>query len=77
MGLYVQSLENIPEVKIHKEYFIYLLDYGWNEPLSETLMKNYENMAKIAAENKAVVIFAIVGVFHQQLTIKNLSIKSS
>ena len=56
MGLYVQSLENIPEVKIHKDYFIYLLDYGWNEPLGETLMKNYENMAKIAAENDAVVI---------------------
>lgn len=56
MGLYVQSLENIPDVKIHKDYFVYLLDYGWNEPLGETLMKNYENMAKIAAENKAVVI---------------------
>ncbi len=56
MGLYIQSLENIPEVNIHKDYFIYLLDYGWNEPLGEALMKNYENMAKIAAENKAVVI---------------------
>lgn len=56
MGLYVQSLANIPDVKIHKDYFVYLLDYGWNEPLGETLMKNYENMAKIAAENKAVVI---------------------
>ena len=56
MGLYVQSLANIPDVKIHKNYFIYLLDYGWNEPLGETLMRNYENMAKIAAENEAVVI---------------------
>lgn len=56
MGLHVQSLENIPEVRVHKDYFIYLLDYGWNEPLGEALMKNYENMARIAAENKAVVI---------------------
>lgn len=56
MGLHVQSLENIPEVRVHKDYFIYLLDYGWNEPLGEALMKNYENMAKIAAENRAVVI---------------------
>lgn len=55
MGLYVQSLENIP-IEAKRDYFIYLLDYGWNEPLGETLMNNYEKMATIAAENKAVVI---------------------
>ena len=55
MGLWVQSLENIPK-KAKRDYFVYLLDYGWNEPLGEALMKNYEKMAGIAAENKAVVI---------------------
>lgn len=55
MGLWIQSLENIP-VKAKRDYFIYLLDYGWDEPLGEALMKNYEKMAGIAAENKAVVI---------------------
>lgn len=55
MGLWVQSLENIP-MEAKRDYFIYLLDYGWNEPLGEALMKNYEKMASIAAENKAVVI---------------------
>lgn len=55
MGLYVQSLENIPPTA-HRDYFIYLLDYGWHEPLGETLMNNYEKMAHLAAENKAVVI---------------------
>lgn len=55
MGLWVQSLENIPK-KVKRDYFVYLLDYGWNEPLSEALTKNYEKMAEIAAENKAVVI---------------------
>lgn len=55
MGLYVQSLENIP-LSAHRDYFIYLLDYGWHEPLGEALMNNYEKMAQIAAENKAVVI---------------------
>lgn len=55
MGLYIQSLENIP-LEARRDYFIYLLDYGWSEPLGDALMKNYEKMASIAAENKAVVI---------------------
>lgn len=57
MGLYVQTLENIPQdVNIHKDYFIYLLDYGWTEPLGEALMNNYEKMTQIAADSNAVVI---------------------
>ncbi len=55
MGLYIQSLENIP-INAKRDYFIYLLDYGWHEPLGEALMQNYEKMASLAAENKAVVI---------------------
>lgn len=55
MGLYIQSLTNIP-LDAKRNYFIYLLDYGWSEPLGEALMKNYEKMASIAAENEAVVI---------------------
>ncbi len=55
MGLYVHTLSNIP-ANHHRDYYIYLLDYGWKEPLGEALVSNYEKMATIAAENKAVVI---------------------
>lgn len=55
MGLMIYSLDNIP-VGAKRDYFIYLLDYGWTEPISEILNKNFEEMSKIAAENKAVVI---------------------
>lgn len=57
MGLYIQSLENIP-LSARRDYFIYLLDYGWNryEYLGDALKNNYEKMAGIAAENRAVVI---------------------
>jgi hypothetical protein len=55
MGLYVHSLNNIPP-EAKRDYFIYLLDYGWSEPLGEVLANNYERMASIAATNKAVVI---------------------
>lgn len=63
MGLMVHSLEGIPEGH-HRDYFIYLLDYGWLEPLSEVMMKNFGRMATLASEQKnAVVIMkADVGV---------------
>jgi hypothetical protein len=55
MGLYIQSLENISK-RASRDYFIYLLDYGWNEPLGEALMANHEKMVVIAAENREGVL---------------------
>ena len=55
MGLMVHSLEGIPDDH-HRDYFIYLLDYGWDEPLSEALRKNFGKMATIASEQKNAVV---------------------
>lgn len=55
MGLYVQSLDNIP-LSAHRDYFVYLLDYGWYEPLSSSMYDNFDNMATIAAAHDAVVV---------------------
>ena len=55
MGLYIHSLDQIPS-EANRGYFVYLLDYGWTEPLGEALMKNYERMAHIASQNNAVII---------------------
>lgn len=55
MGLMVHSLDNIPETA-HRDYFIYLLDYGWQEPISEALRQNFERMAHEAARNGAVIV---------------------
>jgi len=55
MGLWVQSLENIP-AEANRDYYIYLLDYGWSEPLIDVLMQNFAKMASLAAESKAVII---------------------
>jgi hypothetical protein len=54
MGLYIQSLAGIPGAK--RSYYIYLLDYGWTEPLGDALFNNFPKMAEIASENDAVVI---------------------
>jgi hypothetical protein len=55
MGLYVQSLESLPSNQ-HRNYYVYLLDYGWSEPLGETLIKNFDRMAEMAEKSNAVVI---------------------
>ena len=55
MGLIVHSLENIPK-SARRNYFIYLLDYGWHEPISQALRDNFDNMAQLASKSKAVII---------------------
>ena len=55
MGLMIYSLDNIP-IEARRDYFIYLLDYGWKEPISDIINNNFEYMCQIAAKNKAVVI---------------------
>lgn len=51
----VHSLEGIPE-EHNRDYFIYLLDYGWKEPLSEILKSNFGKMATLASEQKNAVV---------------------
>ncbi len=56
----IHSLDNIPE-SAQRDYFIYLLDYGWNEPISDALRSNFDQMAHESSVNKAVVIKGTVG----------------
>lgn len=55
MGLYVHSLERLP-AQLERDYYVYVLDYGWDEPLGEALRQNFRRMADLASRNKAVVI---------------------
>ncbi len=55
MGLHVYSLDNIPQSS-NRDYFIYLLEYGWHEPLAQALNDNFNKMANLAAKNRAVII---------------------
>lgn len=55
MGLHVHSLSNIPKSE-NRDYLIYLLEYGWHEPLAQALNDNFDRMAEIAANSRAVVI---------------------
>jgi hypothetical protein len=55
MGLHVHSLTNIPKSE-NRDYFIYLLEYGWNESLGQALNENFNKMAERAANSRSVVI---------------------
>lgn len=58
MGLHIHSLGGLP-ADTDRRYFVYILDYGWKEPLTDTLVQNFTNMARKAAESKSVVIAGI------------------
>jgi hypothetical protein len=55
MGLKVSTIARLP-IATDRDYFIYFLDYGWDEPLSQALYDNFERMATFAAEHRSLVI---------------------
>lgn len=59
MGLHVHNLGNLPNTVDGRDYFIYVLDYGWKEPLTNTLIANFTNMARKASESRSMVIAGI------------------
>lgn len=58
MGLHIHTLAAIP-AEAQRKYFIYILDYGWKEPLTDALIQNFTNMARMAADAESVVIAGI------------------
>jgi len=61
MGLYVHSLGEIP-AGARRAYYVYLLDYGWQEPLGDAVRANLPRMADLASRSDAVVIHGPRGV---------------
>jgi len=59
MGLHVHNLGNLPNTVDGRDYFIYVLDYGWKEPLTDALVSNFTNMARMAAESRSIVVAGI------------------
>lgn len=59
MGLHVHSLGNLPKSDDGRDYFVYVLDYGWKEPLTDALVANFTNMARMASQSRAVVVAGI------------------
>jgi len=60
MGLMIHSLGELP-LETKRGYYVYLLDYGWHEPLGQVLLSNFDAMASEASRNDAAVIRGVVG----------------
>jgi hypothetical protein len=61
MGLYVHALGEIPE-GVERAYYVYLLDYGWEEGFGNAVRSNLPRMADMASRSNAVVIHGPRGV---------------
>ncbi|MBV6459801.1 MAG: hypothetical protein HONBIEJF_02954 [Fimbriimonadaceae bacterium] len=55
MGLMIHSLGELP-ASAARGFFVYLLDYGWDDPLWKVVIENFNKMAELASSNDAVVI---------------------
>lgn len=60
MGLMIHSLSEIPE-NVERDYYLYLLDYGWEEPLSNTIISNFGKIAREASQSNSIFITGTVG----------------
>lgn len=61
MGLYVHSVAEIPN-EAQRSFYVYLLDYGWENSLGEAVRANIPRMADISSRSSAVVIHGPRGV---------------
>ncbi|WP_439574445.1 hypothetical protein [Phreatobacter sp.] len=55
MGLKISTISRLP-VTTDRDYFIYFLDYGWDEPLTRAMYNNFDQIAEFAAGNRTLVI---------------------
>lgn len=60
MGLKIHSIAELPDAAI-RGYYVYLLDYGWEEPLGRALRDNFDKMADLASRHNAAVLLGLNG----------------
>ncbi|MGO9097599.1 MAG: hypothetical protein ACLQGV_20545 [Bryobacteraceae bacterium] len=55
MGLYIHSIGELP-AEAYRSYYVYLLDYGWDDTFGDAVRRNLPRMADAASRSDAVVI---------------------
>lgn len=60
MGLTIHSVGELP-CEARRGYYLYVLDYGWEEPIGDALRSNFQQMAGLASRHDAVVMQGVVG----------------
>jgi hypothetical protein len=55
MGLIVHSIALLPKDS-KRDYYVYLLDYGWEGSLGNVLSRNFDKLSDLASKNNFVVL---------------------
>lgn len=55
MGLVVHSLELLSP-QANRDYYVYILDYGWDEPFANILRQNFYKISNLACQTESAVI---------------------
>jgi hypothetical protein len=63
MGLMIHSLEVLSS-DVRRAYYIYILDYGWSEPLVDILSRNFQNLARWSSNNESAIITGVGEIGH-------------
>lgn len=66
MGLRIHSLGEL-SADVARGYYVYVLDYGWEEPLSRALRDNFDRMAESASRNDAAVLLGVGNEFNDEV----------
>jgi len=67
MGLKIHSLAELPADVGRRGYYLYLLDYGWDEPLGRVLRENFDRMADAASRSDAAIIMGLGNEFNDEV----------
>jgi len=60
MGLMIHSLAEVP-LEARRRYYLHMLDYGWEEPVMNTVDANFRKLASLASENESTVVRGLSG----------------
>lgn len=60
MGLMVHSLAELPD-SVERKCYLYLLDYGWSEPVIDVLRRNWGKLSDAASRSGAVILRGVIG----------------
>ena len=68
MGLLIHNLELLSD-KASRDYYIYILDYGWDEPLSNVIRRNFDKLSNQASNSDSAIIIGVgeIGHFDNQV----------
>jgi hypothetical protein len=60
MGLMIHSLDEI-SIDLKRNFYLYLLDYGWQQPLSRVIHENFSKISDVMSKNQSVFLMGTVG----------------